>query len=92
MAQIPNKTTSFGRIKSCDMMYLISVLLVLITFWFYVKSLWHLDNYTIGFQIQNTLFFYFDSISKSMICVSLKRRTILKIHEWDEVLNRVAVI
>jgi hypothetical protein len=25
-----------------------------------------------------------------MICVSLKRRTILKIHEWDEVLNQVA--
>jgi hypothetical protein len=25
-----------------------------------------------------------------MICVSWKRRTILKIHEWDEVLNRVA--
>jgi hypothetical protein len=30
--QIPNKTTSFGRIKSCDMIKLISVLLVLITF------------------------------------------------------------
>jgi hypothetical protein len=74
------------------MMYkLISVLLVDDVFGFMWSPLWHLDNYTVGFQIQNNLFFLF-WFHFEINDLRVSEAPYHFENEWDEALNQLPVI